>query len=204
MAEPDKRLFRKEALERFSSPDNLEQLMPVAGAKDWLLIVVAGALLILVGVWCVVGRVPTIATGRGVILRPRQLTQAQASAAGRILSLHVRTDDHVKEGDLIATIDQTDIVKRIEENRRGLEILEEQDRRKNEAESSQLALQTQQDSMERSGLEAQRVNLSKSLSDANGLKPVLSSRRSHPQTGERRVARVRGSGGFRRPVGGAR
>ena len=106
MAEPDKKLFRKEALERFSSPDNLEQLMPVAGAKDWLLIVVAGTLLVLVGVWCVLGRVPTIATGRGVILRPRQLTQAQASAAGRILSLHVRTGDHLKEGDLIATIDQ--------------------------------------------------------------------------------------------------
>lgn len=176
MAEPDKRLFRKEALERFSSPDNLEQLMPVASAKDWLLIVVAGALLALVGVWCVVGRVPTIATGRGVILRPRQLTQAQASAAGRILSLHVRTGDHVKEGDLIATVDQADIVKRIEENRRGVEILEEQDRRKNEAESSQLALQVQQDAMERSGLEAQRVNLKKSLADANGLKPVLEAR----------------------------
>ncbi len=121
MAEPNQKLFRKEALERFSSPDNLEQLMPVAGAKDWLVIVVAGALLALVGVWCFVGRVPTIATGRGVILRPRQLTQAQASAAGRILSLHVRTGDHVTAGDLIATIDQSDIVKRIEENRRGVE-----------------------------------------------------------------------------------
>jgi HlyD family secretion protein len=176
MADPDKKLFRKEALERFSSPDNLEQLMPVAGAKDWLLIVVAGTLLVLVGVWCVLGRVPTIATGRGVILRPRQLTQAQASAAGRILSLHVRTGDRLKEGDLIATIDQSDILKRIDENRRGVEILEEQDRRKREAESSQLALQAQQDAMERSGLEAQRINLKQSLSDANLLKPVLEAR----------------------------
>jgi len=150
--------------------------MPVAGAKDWLLIVVAGTLLVLVGVWCVVGRVPTIATGRGVILRPRQLTQAQASAPGRILSFHVRAGDHVNKGDLIATVDQADIVKRIEENRRGVEILEAQDRLKSAAESSQLALQAQQDSMERSGLEAQRINLKKSLADATGLKPILEAR----------------------------
>src|SRR5271165_1571995 len=176
MAEPDKKLFRKEALERFSSPDNLEQLMPVAGAKDWLLIVVAGTLLALVGVWCVVGRVPTIATGRGVILRPRHVTQAQAIAAGRILSLRVRAGDHVKKGDLIATVDQDDIVKRIEENRRAVEILEAQDRRKTAVESSQLALQTQGDAMERSGLEAQRINLQKSLSDATALRPVLETR----------------------------
>jgi HlyD family secretion protein len=176
MAEPDKKLFRKEALERFSSPDNLEQLMPVAGAKDWLLIVVAGTLFVLVGVWCVVGRVPTIATGRGVILQPRQLTQAQAMAAGRILSLEVRTGDHVKKGDLIATVDQADIVKRIEENRRSVETLEEQDRHKSAAESGQLTLQTEQDAMERSGLEAQRSNLQKSLADASALKPVLEAR----------------------------
>jgi HlyD family secretion protein len=176
MAEPERKLFRQEALARFSSPDNLEQLMPVAGAKDWLLIVVAGALLILVGVWCVLGRVPTIATGRGVILRPRQLKQAQTMAAGRILSLEVRTGDHVKKGDLIATVDQADIVKRIEENRRLVENLEEQDRRKNAAESSQLALQAQQDTGEHSGLEAQRNNLQKSLADASGLKPILEAR----------------------------
>lgn len=44
--------------------------MPVAGAKDWLLIAITGALLTLFGIWCVVGKIPTITTGRGVILRP--------------------------------------------------------------------------------------------------------------------------------------
>jgi HlyD family secretion protein len=173
MAEPNRKLFREEALKRFSSPDNLEQLMPVAGAKDWLLIVVAGVLLALLGVWCVTGRVPTIASGRGVILRPRRVAQAQAGAAGRLISLRVSAGDHVQEGDLIATIDQADIVKRIDENRRSLEGLEEQDRRKSAAESGQLALQTQQDALERAGLESQRSTLRKSLENAEALKPIL-------------------------------
>ncbi len=147
--------------------------MPVAGAKEWLLIAVTGALLLMFGIWSFVGQVPTIATGRGVILRPRQITQAQAMAPGQIVSLRVRAGDRVREGDLIATIDQSDVLKRIEANRRAVATLEEQDRRKSETEQSQIALQVQQDAMERSGLEAQRVTLRKSLDDALSLKPIL-------------------------------
>jgi hypothetical protein len=69
MAEPDRKLFRAEAMKHLSSPDNLEQLMPVAGAKDWLLMATALVLLGLFGVWCVAGRVPTVVNGRGVIVR---------------------------------------------------------------------------------------------------------------------------------------
>ena len=176
MAGPTKDLFRKEALQHVSSPDNLERLMPVTGAKDWLLMAAAGALLAIFGIWCVAGRVPTIATGRGVILRPRRVNQAQSIAAGRILALRVGAGDRVREGDLIATVDQADIVKRIQENRRSVALLEEQDQRRSAAESSQLALQTQQDTLERRGLETQRATLRKSLADASALRPFLEAR----------------------------
>src|SRR5215469_8153562 len=176
MAEPNKRLFRQQALDRFSSPDNLEQLMPVAGAKDWLMIAVAGALLALFAAWCFAGSIPTVVNGRGIIVRPGRVTQAQAIAAGRILTLRVHPGDHVKEGDLIATLDQSDITKRMEENRRALSALEDQDRRKDVAESSQVELQTRQDEMERKGLEGQRTTLKKSLADASELRPILAAR----------------------------
>src|SRR5439155_16163701 len=120
---------------------------PATGAKDWLLIVVTGLLLGLFALWSIVGRVPTIVAGRGVILRPRQVMPVQTTIAGRILSLGFRTGDRVREGDLIATIDQSDVLKRIDENRRHADVLEEQDRRKNAAEQRQLALQTRQDSL---------------------------------------------------------
>jgi HlyD family secretion protein len=175
MANPDSKLFRAETLERLSSLDELEGLMPVARASDWLLIAVTGVLLGLLVLWSIVGRVPTIVTGRGVILRPRQVMEAQTMVAGRILSLRVHSSDRVREGDLIATIDQSDIMKRIQENRRNASVLEEQDRRKNAADQQQTALQTQQDGMERSGLETQRAALRKNLADAESLRPVLES-----------------------------
>ena len=173
MPEPSQKLFRKEALDRLSSPDNLERLMPVAGALDWLVIAVTGFLLACVVAWSIVGRVPTIAAGRGIILRPRQVMQAQTSVGGRILSLQVHAGDQVHQGDLIATIDQSDVVKRIDENRRNLTNLEEQDKRRTAAAQRQVELQTEQDSTERAGLEAQRTALRKSLEDATNLRPVL-------------------------------
>jgi HlyD family secretion protein len=166
-------LFRKQALERALMSDNLERLMPVAGGKEWLMIAALGALLALVVLWSILGRVPTIAAGRGVIVRPRQMVDTQSAAAGRLLTLRVHAGDHVRVGDLIATIDESEIRKRAEEDRRTLESLEEQSQRLSSAGAGQTALQGQQDGLERTGLEAQRENLRKSLAAANSLKPIL-------------------------------
>src|SRR5438105_3983707 len=116
MAEPKRTLYRAETLDRHSSPDDLERLMPVTGTKDWLLIVVIGVLLLLVVIWSMIGTVPTIVTGRGVIVRPQQVIPVQTTVAGRVLSVHVHGGDRVKPGDLIATIDRSDVQKRIDEN----------------------------------------------------------------------------------------
>jgi HlyD family secretion protein len=166
-------LFRKQALEHAVSADNLERLMPVAGAKDWLIIVVLAAILGLLVVWSVVGRVPTIAAGRGVILRPRQVVETQSAATGRILSIRVRSGDRLHVGDLIATVDQDEIRKRIEEDRRTLEALEQEDRNQSSAGHDHISTQGQQDRTERAGLETERVNLRKDLEGASALKPIL-------------------------------
>ena len=176
MAGPTRKLFRTEALERLSSPDDLERLMPVTRAKDWLLIVVTGALLSLLVIWSIVGRVPTLVAGRGVILRPQQVMPIQTMVAGRVLSLHVHTGDRIQKGDLIATLDQSDILKRIDENRGQAELLEEQDRRQHAAEQRQIALQSQQDTLERAGLAAQRVTLRKNIAGAENIRPILEKR----------------------------
>lgn len=63
---PERKLFRPEALDRLTSPDNLERLIPVTRSLDWLVIAVTALLLTCVAVSCVIGRVPTIAAGRGV------------------------------------------------------------------------------------------------------------------------------------------
>lgn len=176
MVELEKRFFRPEALDKLSSPDNLERLMPVTRAWDWLLIAVTGALLVMFAGWSIVGTVPTIADGRGVIVRPAEVMQAQTSAAGRILTLSVKAGDHIAQGALVATIDQTDILKRIQENQGSVRALEDQDRARTAAAERQVSLQKQQDDLERNGLGSQKTTLARSLADATTLRPILERR----------------------------
>ena len=64
-----RRIFRKEALQRLSSPERLDRLMQVVGPHDWL---VLGTVLVLLGLgltWTCVGRLPTTVAGRGVLSR---------------------------------------------------------------------------------------------------------------------------------------
>ncbi len=175
MAIPERKLFRAESLERLASPDDLDRLMPVARSLDWLLLAVTGACIGLLAVWLFTGRVPTLVAGRGVILKPEQMVDVQTTVAGRLLTLRIHSGDRIRAGDVIATLDQAEIAKRIEENRRASALLEEQDRSKNTADQRQVSLQTQQDTMERSGLASQRGTLQKSLADAESLRPVLQS-----------------------------
>jgi len=173
MVNRDRRLFREQSLDRLSSTEDLERLMPVARASDWLLIAAAGALISIAAVWSVVGRVPTVVNGRGVILRPQQTMEAQTTVAGRILHLGVRVGDRVRTGDVIATLDQSDILQRIGQNRRAVAVLEEQDTRKNTADQNQMALQGRQDESERAALATERTALRRNLANAESLRPVL-------------------------------
>lgn len=175
MAGPN-RLFSKEALERSISPDNLERLMPAAQPQDWLMIACAGGLLALFGAWACMSRIPTIANGRGVILLPRQIVQTQTVAGGRILAIYCHVGDRVRAGQLVVSLDQSELTNHVEVDRRTLTALEDQDRRQATAEKAQLESQTHQDTLERAALEAQRSTLHSSLLDAVSLKPILESR----------------------------
>jgi HlyD family secretion protein len=75
-------------------------------------------------------------------------------------------------------------VKRIEENRRNLATLEDQDRRRTAAAQLQTEMQAEQDTRERSGIEAQRAALQKSLAEAQRVRPIL---QSHAETNRKLV-----------------
>ena len=61
-------LFRKEALERLSSPEQLDQLMQIVTLKSWLPLAALGGLLTGGLIWSITGRIPVTTTGQGVII----------------------------------------------------------------------------------------------------------------------------------------
>jgi len=169
-------IFRQKALERISSPDNLDRLMRVVSPKDWLPLVVFGSLIALMLAWSVIGSVPTTVSARGVLIHPGRVLELQTLGAGRIDSLSVKTGDKIRQGQVIGHIDQFELRRRIENDRRQLAELLAQDRAQGTLQQDQVRLQSQQTGLERDFTRSQAESLRRNLSDAAQLDPVLKKR----------------------------
>lgn len=115
-AAPKKEIFRSVALERLSSPEQLDQLMAVTTPRGWLLLFGVGALLATALVWGIVGSVPERIAGQG-ILTSGGVLEVEAAADGKVTDVSVRVGDHVSQGQVIARIDRPDLVLRIQQAR---------------------------------------------------------------------------------------
>ncbi len=84
MSDQNKSLFRKESLERLSSPERLDQLMQVVRPNDWLYLATSGILLVLAVIWSIFGRIPVAVNGRGVLIHPQKVAQLQSPGTGQL------------------------------------------------------------------------------------------------------------------------
>lgn len=115
--EPKKEIFRSVALERLSSPEQLDQLMQVTTPRGWLMLVGVGALLATALVWSVLGSVPERIGGKGILIRNGGVLEVEASGDGRVTDVSVRVGDVVTEGQVVARIQRQDLVLRIQQKR---------------------------------------------------------------------------------------
>ena len=177
MAKDRPSIFRKEALERLASPERLDHLIRIVSPKDWLLIGSMLGLMALVIGWCIWGKLPTTVTGQGFIVRPRKIIGIQSRAAGKLVSFSLRVGDEVRQGEVLGFIDQTEIRKQLEEDRRRLAEFEGQDREKTALQSEQWRLQMRDVEAQKKYLLMQSANREQRIKDAEGLAPVLNKRR---------------------------
>lgn len=163
---PKNNIFRKEALDRLSSPERLDQLMQVAQPKKWIPLAAMGSLIGLGLAWSVFGRIPITVEGQGVIVFPSQVVAFQTPSSGQILAINVRPGDKVRKGQVLATIDQTELQKKLDLARNQLAQLLEQDRNAN-------SLQTQRTALDRDAIQQQRQALQQSLTATQSVTPIL-------------------------------
>jgi HlyD family secretion protein len=159
-------LFRKEALEKVASPEQLDQLIKVTSPKRWFSLFALGALVISGGAWSVLGEIPIVVTGKGVMVYPSQVATLQASNSGRISELKLQAGDKVKKGEVIATIDQSELRKQLQLSREKLTQLRIQDQTAN-------TVQLQRSATEETAIAQQRQTLLKSLETVQSLTPLL-------------------------------
>lgn len=110
-----KEIFRKVALERMSSPEQLDQLITVTSPTGWISLLVLGGLLVTAVLWGIYGSIPTQVQGQGIILGKEGILGIQAQNTGEVIRMNVSVGDIVEEGQIIARIAQDDILERIRE-----------------------------------------------------------------------------------------
>jgi len=106
-------LYRQSALDRLSSPDQLEQLMQVISLKGW--IALSGLCIVLVGTiaWGIFGSIPNNISGQGLLIKSGGIEKVSTLGAGQITKVNVEAGSFVEENEIVAEIFQPDLIDQI-------------------------------------------------------------------------------------------
>lgn len=111
-------VFRKAALDRLTSPEQLHTLMRVTDAKGWLALAGCALIIATALVWGVLGRIQTKVVAGGILLGGAGLTEVTAPGEGDVTSMEVQAGDMVKKGQVIAKISQPQVEQQLDNLRR--------------------------------------------------------------------------------------
>ena len=106
-------IFRKTSLERLSSPEQLDTIMRVTGAKRWLAL--AGMILILgvAIIWGYEGTIDTKVSGSGVIVRTGTVLNVVTEGSGLVTGINVNLGDRVKADQVVASVSDPELLEKI-------------------------------------------------------------------------------------------
>lgn len=109
MSETTDGLFRRAALERLSSPEQLDRIVAITAPRSWLALAALFALLAAAAVWAVVGVLPTRIAGAGILVsRGSGVADAMAAGAGTVTWV-APAGTRVARDEPVAWIEQTEL-----------------------------------------------------------------------------------------------
>ena len=144
-------IFREVALERLSSPEELDRLLKVTDSKAWIAQLTIFALTMVALVWGFSGRVPSVVSGQGVIVRRGGVLNVVSAGSGVVAQLKVKVGDKIKEGQIIAEVAQPAM---LEKRKNAEEALAQARREKDRSH----ALHLEQAKMDSAAIQRQRSN----------------------------------------------
>lgn len=127
-------LFRKNAVEKLSSPEQLDVMMQVTSPSGWIALCGLAVVLVFVVIWSIVGQIGIKVDGQGILMRGAAVLDVTSGTQGRLSDVLVRPGDLIKPGQTVARLDQGELQLRIANTKAQLAQLEAQ---KSEAGASQ-------------------------------------------------------------------
>ena len=156
----ERSIFRKAALDRLSSPEQLDRLMQVTDPRGWIALVGLGAVVLFAGVWSVVGRIPTTISGTGILLSSAGIREVESLGSGVISDVRVVVGDRVGVGDTIALVGQPRLGQQVEQAQERLSLLTANRNRRADFTSANVQLATE-------SLDAERADLARRIEAAD-------------------------------------
>ncbi len=120
------KIFRKVALVRLSSPEQLDLMTRVIPPIGWIALIPLLGIILMVVLWGWFGSIPTKVSGRCVIINPVGLANITVLSPGRVTEILVRVGDSIKIGQEVARVAQPELADRIEKAESRLRELESQ------------------------------------------------------------------------------
>jgi HlyD family secretion protein len=109
MEPPQTQIFRKAALDKLSSPEQLDQLMQVTTPKGWLALLGCCALVLTALAWGIWGRIPTKVHGQGILIKQGGVFVVASRGEGNVLALQVKPGQLVTQEQVLAIVSQPEL-----------------------------------------------------------------------------------------------
>lgn len=136
-------LARTEAVENFTSSEQLDQRLIVVRGKSWFLLVIGIAAIASAVAWGILGRVPTVIDGEGIVA-PRDTWPVEIDSSyayGSVVEMVIPEGAEVEVGDRIIRLRNPEQEKALENLQSRLKTLKDEDDRLNTAEDRIIELQ---------------------------------------------------------------
>lgn len=101
-------LYRKSALEKISSPEQLDKALKVTSPLSWISLIGVTLIIVVTVIWSVAGTIPVTVTTNGIIASPVNTNAVYTGNAGAVVSVYAAVGDEIYQEDEIAQVRAND------------------------------------------------------------------------------------------------
>lgn len=123
----NKQLFRQRTLEQLESPEKLDELLKVTSLKSWIALIGTSVLIVAIIIWSILGTIEENVYGDGILISSGGVRNIHSHQSGQITDIGVSPGDEVEQGEVIARIDQPELLSEIVALEAQLEKLKHED-----------------------------------------------------------------------------
>lgn len=97
-------IYRKSALEKISSPDQLDTILKISSPMSWLALIGATIIVVVTVIWAFVGRIPMTVQSSGIISSPDSTNSVFSNTSGTVVRVYYSRGSKVYIGDVLMDI----------------------------------------------------------------------------------------------------